>query len=442
MWFSRYNLREKINLNKTKQWTSERGFILATAAAAVGLGNIWRFPYIVGENGGGSFVIAYIVSVILLGIPLMVLEISAGKTEHGSPIKTFRSINKRTSVFGWFVVALTIIIMSYYFAVTSWTLGFAVESYLGISQTFAEFTSNYMPLLYFFIVIGLAGFVVFKGLRAIEFLSKILMPFLFLIVIFLAIHSLTLESAGEALTFLFKPNLSSLSSISVWLLAFGQAFYSLAVGQGYLITYGSFLSDKINLPRAAGFVAFGETIVALLAGVIIFPIVFTFGLNPEQGTQLAFTTLPYVFELIPYGKYLAIMFFTLFFLAAISSCIAGMEVVKTAFKEEFKLSKKKATFYAFLPVLPLGFLSALSFTPVGFSFLGRPFLELLDLFAANQVVVASALIGGVIISWSISKNELVNSFGTKWKKMAKMIINIFRFLPLLAVIILVLALFI
>ncbi len=421
------------------EWSSSKGFVLATAAAAVGLGNIWRFPYIAGENGGGSFVFAYIVSVLLLGIPLMVLEMSAGRMEHGSPVKTFRLLHKRASIFGWFVVSLTAIIMSYYFAVTGWTLGYAVESYFGLTRSFAEFTDSYTSILYFFLVVLISSLVVAKGVKMIEFLSKLLMPFLFLIIIFLAGYSLSLDEASRALVFLFNPDWGSLANVGVWFLAFGQAFYSLAVGQGYLITYGSFLSDDVNLPKSAGFVAIMETLVALLAGVIIFPIVFSFGLNPEQGTQLAFTTLPYIFESIPFGYYLAIMFFTLFFLAAISSCIAGMEVIKTALREEFLFSHKKATFLAFAPVVPLGFLSALSFTPLGFTFLGKPFLEILDLFAANQIVVFSALAGGGIISWTISKKELVDSFGTRWNKFAGVSINVFRFLPILAGIILLLS---
>jgi NSS family neurotransmitter:Na+ symporter len=434
-----FKLGEKILPSKRIQWSSERGFVLATAAAAVGLGNIWRFPYIAGENGGGSFVFAYIAAVLLLGVPLMVLEISAGRTESGSPVKTFRALHKKAGIFGWFVIFLTTVIMSYYLAITGWTLGFAVESFLGKTRSFAEFTNSYMPLFYFFVVVVLSGFVVSKGVKAIELLSKILMPFLALIVIFLAGYSLSLDNAGQALTFLFKPELGALSDIRVWILAFGQAFYSLAVGQGYLITYGSFLPGNINLPRAAGLVALIETSVALLAGIIIFPIVFSFGLNPEQGTQLAFTTLPYIFESIPMGKYLAMMFFTLFFLAAISSCIAGMEVVKTAVREEFDFDHKKATLLAFLPIIPLGFLSALSFTPMGFSFLGRPFLEILDLFAANQIIVASGIIGGAIISWTISKKDLVDSFGTKWKKVAGTSVITFRLLPFLAAIILFLS---
>ena len=434
-----FNFRGRMAAMGRAKWSSQQGFILATAAAAVGLGNIWRFPYIAGENGGGAFVIAYIVSVLLLGIPLMVLELSAGSVEHGSPVKTFRTLNRKAVGFGWFIVALTTIIMSYYLAITGWTLGFAVESYTGNITSFAEFTGSYMSLFYFVIVIAVTGVIVSRGIKAIEILSKILMPLLALIIIFLAGYSLSLDKSGEALNFLFRPEWSGFLDLRMWTLAFGQAFYSLAVGQGYLITYGSFLSKGVNLPRSSAIVASTETLIALLAGVIIFPIVFTFGMDPAQGTQLAFTTLPVIFNSIPYGEVLAILFFTLFFLAAISSCIAGMEVIKTAFKEEFHLSGRKSTLFAFLPVIPLGFLSTLSFTPMGFSMWGRPFLEILDLFAANQIIVASAIIGGGIISWTFTKHDLVESFGTSWKKLAGVSITIIRTLPFVATLILLLS---
>ncbi len=412
-------------------WSSEKAFVLATAAAAVGLGNIWRFPYIAGENGGGAFILAYLLSVLILGVPLMVLEVSAGRAERGSPVRTFRKIYRKAGMFGWFVVFLTLIIMSYYLVITGWTLGFALESYTpGPMSSFAEFTSGYASLWFFLIVVAITGYIVAKGVRAIEMIAKIMMPLLIFIIVVLAVYGLTLEGRGEALSFLFKPDFSEMLSPSLWMLAFGQAFYSLAVGQGYLITYGSFMPKGVNLPRATGTVAGIETLVALIAGLMIFPIVFTFGLNPAEGTELAFTTLPLIFATVPLGSFLAVLFFTLFFFAAISSCIAGMAVVKTAVKEEFDVTHAKATIYSFSALLPLGLLSALSFTPLNLEFMGRPFLEVLDLFAANQVVITSGVLGGAIISWSIPKSHLIEGFGTRWKKLSGWVINFVRLLPI------------
>ncbi len=419
------NLEMKITAKRVSRarWSSEKAFVLATAAAAVGLGNVWRFPYLAGENGGAAFIIAYIVAVLLLGIPLMLLEISSGTIENGGAVRTFRAINRRLAFLGWGVVALTLIIMSYYLVITGWTLGYAVDSLSGNIRSFDVFTGSLEPLLYFFIVVLITGMVVARGVKMIELLSKIMMPLFLLVILVLTGYSLTLDGASQAMSFLFNPDFSSFASPALWVLAFGQAFYSLAVGQGYLITYGSFLPKKVNLPRATGSVALIETGIALVAGLMIFPIVFTYGLDPAEGSDLAFNTLPLAFENIAIGDVLAIGFFWLFFLAAISSCIAGMEVVKTAMREELRLTHGWATLAAFAPVVPLGLLAALSFSSAELVMFGRPFLEVLDLFAANQVVVALGIIGGAAIAWNIPKHQLLNKFSNKHRRLASHMIR-------------------
>lgn len=397
-------------------WSSERAFIFATAAAAVGLGNVWRFPYLAGENGGGAFILAYIFAVLVIGIPLMIVEIGAGKAEQGGAIKTFRKINRRFGgIFGWLVVGITMIIMSYYLVITGWTLGYAIDSLTGSIRTFPEFISDYRTLLFFAGSVLITAFIVAKGVKMIEVLSTIMMPLFLLIILFLTGYSLTLDGAGQAAKFLLSPDFSTLLSPQLWVLAFGQAFYSLAIGQGYLVTYGSFMPEKTNLPRAVSTVAIFETMIAIIAGFMIFPIVFSFGLDPAHGSDLAFTTLPIAFANIPFGGILAALFFWLFFLAAISSCVAGMQVIKTAMREELRLTHNWATIAAFLPILPFGVMAALSFSPANFSFLGRPFLEVLDLFAANQIVIILGLIGGALISWNISVNEITNMFRNRYR---------------------------
>lgn len=422
------------------KWSSERMFVLVTAAAAVGLGNVWRFPYIAGENGGAAFIFAYIIAVLALGIPLMIVEISAGSIEQGGPVRTFRSIWKRAGgMFGWLVVALTMLIMSYYLVVTGWTLGYAFDSLSGQVNPFDDFTASYRPLVYFGIVTVATALVVARGVKTIETLSKFMMPLFLLIILLLAGYSLTLSGTGEALSFLFSPDFSSFLSPQIWALAFGQAFYSLAIGQGYLITYGSFLPDNIDLPRAVGSVALFETSIAIIAGLMIFPLVFTFGLDPAHGADLAFTTLPLAFSSIPFGGLLAVFFFWLFFLAAISSCIAGMQVIKTSMREELRLTHAWATAAAFLPILPLGILAALSFTPAEFTIFERPFLEVLDLFAANQVVIALGLIGGAIISWNVPSSVVINRFSNRFRRYASHTLAATKYLWLIVVAILILS---
>mgnify|MGYP005849993237 CR=1 FL=1 len=421
------------------KWSSERAFVLATAAAAVGLGNLWRFPYMTGENGGASFIIAYIIAVLSLGIPLMIVEISAGRFTQGGPVKTFRALRKHAQWFGWLVILLTMIIMSYYLVITGWTLGYTVDSLTGGIKSFAEFTSGYASLYYFLAVSLITGFAVARGVKMIELLSRIMMPLLVLIILFLTSYSLTLPGTYQALGFLFTPDFSSFLSPTLWALAFGQAFYSLAIGQGYLITYGSFVDDGINLPRATGIIAIFETTVALIAGLMIFPLVFTFGLDPAQGSELAFATLPVAFSNIPLGSVLAIGFFSLFFLAAISSCIAGMEVIKTTMREELRLTQLWATVASFMPILPLGVLAALSFSAAKFTFSGRPFLEILDMFAANQIVIILGLVGGAIIAWNIPLQPIVNSFSNRYRRYASHVVIATKYLWVLVLAILVLS---
>lgn len=410
------------------QWSSEKAFVFAMAAAAVGLGNIWRFPYVAGANGGAAFIIAYLIAIIAIGLPLMLVEISAGRIEKGGVVKTFRTVNKHAAWFGWLVVTLTLVILSYYLVITGWTLGYAVDSLSGSIRPFSQFTDSAEPLLYFGIVTAVTALVAFRGVRLIELTSRMLMPVLLLLILFLTGYSLTLGGASEALSFLFAPDFSAFTSPKLWALAFGQAFYSLAIGQGYLMTYGSYMPKRINIPRATATVAGVETGVALIAGLMIFPIVFTFGLNPAEGTELAFTTLPLAFGNISIGPLLAIVFFWLFFLAAISSCIASMLVIKTAIREELRLTNGWSVIAGFLLLMPLGLLSALSFTPLEFSVMGRPFLEVMDLFTANQVVILSGLIGGAIISWSIPRHRIINLFADKRRAMAAHTIVAARYL--------------
>lgn len=422
------------------KWSSQRAFILSTAAAAVGLGNLWRFPYITGENGGAAFIIAYVLCVILIGLPLMIMEIGTGRHTKGGPIKAFEKIKKKAKPIGIAIVGLTMLIMSYYFVITGWTLNFAVKSFSGSIPSFSSFTSTLQPLLFFGIVVALGAFIVAKGVRVIEKINLVLMPLLFLIVLFLTAYSLTLGGSSEALSFLFEPDFASLLSPSLWLLALGQAFYSLAVGQGYLMTYGSFLKKKFNVAKASGTVAAIETTVAILAGIMVFPLVFTFGLNPGEGTELAFKTLPIAFENLPFGTWVAPIFFSLFFFAALSSCIAGMEVVKTGLREQLKLTHGWATAASFLMLLPLGILSALSFSSAGFEVAGRPFLEVIDLFTANQLVIGLGLLGGAIVGWFVNRKNLVNSFGNKYRGTASRVINVAKYAWAVVLLILMLSL--
>ncbi len=428
-------------MNERMRWSSERAFVFATAAAAVGLGNLWRFPYMAGENGGGAFILAYLIAIIVLGFPIMLMEFGAGRTVQGSPVATFRDKHPRTALFGWIVVLLTGIIMSYYLVITGWTLGYSVDSVLGQLSSFEDFSAQYNSLWYFLIVVVLTTGVLIGGLSGIEQKANYLMPVLIVIIIGLSIYGLTMEGSRDALRFLFSPDFGALTKFEIWFFAIGQAFYSLAIGQGYLITYGSYLPEKVNLPRAAGTVAGVETGIALLAGLMIFPMVFTFGLSPDEGSELAFNTMPVVFNQVQFGGILGAVFFTLFFLAALSSCIAGMKVVVTAIREEFTLTNTKAVIAAMMPVFLLGIPSALSFSPLEIMIGDRPFLEVVDMFAATQVVVTCGVVGAAIISWLIPRDSLLQSIGENRRRMVGWMIFIGRYLPIPVLIISLIRLF-
>ncbi|MFO7909526.1 MAG: sodium-dependent transporter [Halomonas sp.] len=358
------NRQHEVVEKSRKQWSSEPAFIASMAAAAVGLGNLWRFPYIMGENGGGAFVVAYLVALVVVVLPIMILEVAAGRLSKGSTVGTYRQVGGFGAVYGWLVVLVTVAITSYYLVITGWTLGYTLDAMRGQLRVFEDFSGGYNSLWFFIVTTLLAALVLARDVSAIEKLSKILMPALVVIVVFLVYEASQTPGWGEAKDFFFQVDWARLWSAQLWGFAFGQAFYTLAIGQGYLATYGSFIPRKTHLPRACITVAGVETGIALLAGWMIFPFVFSFGMEPDQGSALAFETLPRVFEQLPGGGWLAILFFGLFFAAAFTSSLAGLKVVVAAIAEEFRLSNLAAVGLVTGVMLILGSASALSFTPL------------------------------------------------------------------------------
>lgn len=414
-----------------KQWSSEPAFIASMAAAAVGLGNLWRFPYIMGENGGGAFVVAYLLALVVVVFPIMVLEVAAGRLAQGSTVHTFRQINRFGVIYGWFVVLITMAITSYYLVITGWTLGYTVDSVRGELRIFDEFSSNYNSLWYFIAVAVLAFIVLARDIKAIELLSKILMPVLLIVMLFLLYMASQTPGWGEAKTFFFQVDWGQLSDGTLWAFAFGQAFYTLAIGQGYLITYGSFIPRKTHVPRACVIVAGIETSIALLAGFMIFPFVFSYGLEPGEGSQLAFVTLPRVFEDMSNGAWLAVIFFGLFFAAAFSSCLAGLKVMTAAVAEEFKLSNTAAIGLVTVVMLLLGTASALSFTPLEWRIAGKPVLDAIDQIAGGNVIIFSGVLGAALFCWFIPPPRIRMALGTGNRWWEWRIYLVGRYLPLL-----------
>lgn len=411
------------------QWSSEPAFIFSMAAAAVGLGNLWRFPYMVGEFGGAAFILAYLMALFIICMPMMILEVAAGRLAQGNTVHTYRQVNRFGPWYGWFVVGLTVIITSYYLVITGWTLGYTVDAMRDELRPFAEFSGGYASLWFFLAVLVLAGLFLIRGIGAIEKFSKLLMPVLIAVIIGLVIVASRMEGWEQAKDFLLVADFSAWGDTRLWVMAFGQAFFTLALGQGYLVTYGSYIPRKAHVPRACLVVGVTETCIALLAGWMIFPFVFTYGLDPGEGSQLAFTTLPRVFEHMAWGVPVALAFFALFFLAAFSSSLAGLKVIVSAVAEEFRTTNTRAVLIVAGLMLVLGLPSALSFTPLELTIAGMPVLDWVDQMIGTQVVLFSGIFGAAFFCWFVRPMTLRPALGTTNRWWQWRIYAVGRWLP-------------
>ncbi|TFH21880.1 sodium-dependent transporter [Candidatus Bathyarchaeota archaeon] len=344
-------------------WTSQRAYILASVAGVVGLGNLWRFPYMVGENGGGTFVFAYVICIFALGIPLYVLESGAGKMINKGPVGLFRQVNSRWGQWlGWAIVLLTTAIMSYYLVISGWTLGYAVDAISINIQPFEQFSSGFSSLWFFLATAVFTLVVLLRGLVAIERMGKILLPLLVLVVGGLAIYAQTLPGGEQAREFYFNFDMATFLEPRTWQMGAAQAFYSLAIGQGFLITYGSYSPQKFNIMKSSSSIALTNSIISITAGLMVFPIVYTFGIALDIGSQLSFTAFPSIFGQLSGGWFIGIAFYVLLFIAAFTSCVGGITVVLTTIRDEFNISLRRAALFAVAIVTFLGIPSALSFT--------------------------------------------------------------------------------
>lgn len=349
------------------QWASSLGFILAASGSAVGLGNIWKFPGKVAAYGGGAFVLCYILIVVLVGFPVMLAEISIGRSTQKNVVGAFRKLNRRWTFLGGIGVLTLFVILSYYCIVGGWVLKY-IQVYLAGAQFgagemayenyFVNFISKPVePLLWGALFLAMCVYVVVRGVsKGIEKVSRFLMPCLFLILLAIVIRSVTLPGAGEGLRYLFTVRPGTVNGNTL-VGALGQAFFSLSVGMGIMVTYGSYVPKKENLAKSAAFICAIDTMVAILSGIAIVPVVFvTLGAEGlGQGGGFAFMTLPQVFAQMPGGVVFGCLFFMLLFLAALTSAISVLESCVAFLTEEFHLSRLKATVVL---TIPMAFLSA------------------------------------------------------------------------------------
>lgn len=329
------------------QWGSSFGFIMAAAGSAVGLGNIWRFPYITGENGGGAFVFVYILCVLLIGLPLLLNEIALGRMSGKNPVGAFKVIggNKLWKWIGILCVLVCFCVLSYYAMIAGWTIGYIFTELFNTEISFATFQQSpqyVIPLTLLFMIITVA--VVLGGISGgIEKAAKYLMPILFVIVIFIAIKSMMLPGASKGIDYYLKPDFSKING-KVFLAALGQAFFSMSVGWGLMVTYGSYLPKTTNVVKASGWIAGMDTVVAIFGGLMIFPALFALlpGESPNKGAALVFDVLPRVFDAMPAGNIIGALFFVLLLVAALTSSISMLEVPVSYLIDEKKWSRKKA----------------------------------------------------------------------------------------------------
>ena len=409
-------------MKQRENFGSKLGIIMATAGSALGLGNIYRFPCEAGANGGGAFLIVYLAIALVIGTPLMISEFVIGRRSHSNPIGAFRLLSGKRNVWpvvGYLGVLCAFLILAFYTTVAGWTLGYLGKSVanhfagqdLGqIQAQFTAFTNHpWLPLLCQMLFLAMTAFVVARGVKnGIERWSKILMPMLLVIMVVLCVKSLTLSGAGDGLRFLFRPDFSKIDG-HVLISALGQSFFSLSIGMGALITYGSYIGSKDNMTSSAVSVVLADTLVAVLAGVIIFPAAFTFGIQPEAGASLAFTTLPMIFQQMTGGYIFCLLFFLLLVIATLTSTISLLEVIVAALSEELQISRTKAAIVGALGTAVIGLLATLSFRD-GSSLLvgGKTVFDLLDHLTASYFMPIGGLLIVLFVGWKMKRADVMD----------------------------------
>ncbi|WP_374440565.1 sodium-dependent transporter [Stella sp.] len=395
-----------------ERWAGQAGFLLAAVGAAVGLGNIWRFAYIVGDNGGGAFILAYLAALLVVGLPLLMAELLVGREARDDAASAFRRLRPGAgaAATGWLGVTASVVILSYYAVITGWVARYMAGYLAGgdilagaaPQAEFARFVAGPVePILWqAAVLVGTAGIVSLGVARGIEAASRLLMPVFALIVVALAIYGLSLPGAGVALAFLFTPDWTAMAEPRTWIVAIGQAFFSIGLGMGVLVTYGSYLPRSVSIVRAAGSIIVGDTLIALVAGIMIFSPLFTFGLNPAHGPALAFVVLPEVFSGIAFGGVLGAAFFLLLLLAALTSAVALMEVPVAVLMTRFGRSRREASMLAAIGVFVLGLPSALGYGPLGDALrLPAPVLDLVDHLASEVLLPISGMAIALFVGW-------------------------------------------
>jgi neurotransmitter:Na+ symporter, NSS family len=409
-----------------EHWGTRLGFLMAAAGSAIGLGLLWKLPYVTGKQGGGLFLLLYVVALIVVGVPVYIAELMLGRSAQRAAVGIFAQICPKRPIWriaGWLGVISSFVILSYYSVVAGWGLNYLTMSFAGafkgrgdLEGLFASLSGSptislFWHLVFMLLTIG----VVYGGVRAgIEYWSRIMTGGLLLLLVVLFGYALTLDGFGQAVSFVFTPDWSQITPTTC-LEALGLALMTLSVGQGILLTYGSYAQKRDNLPRMACLVAGMVLVVAVLASLMIFPVVFTFGMQPQQGEGLVFATLPMLFGKLAGGSLLAIAFFVLFVFTALTSAVALLEVVVANCTDLYGWSRKKAVWLLGGAIFVAGIPSAFGDSPLFFgswsTLYGKTFFQTMDHLAAQWLLPVDALLIALFVGWIAPKQLLKDEFG-------------------------------
>ena len=440
---------------KRENFGSKVGAVLAAAGSAVGLGNIWRFPIETGTNGGAAFILVYVACIIVLGLPLMMSEFLIGRTTQSNTARAYQKLAPGTpwKWVGRLGVFTAFFIMCYYGVIAGWTIEYAVlaagnqfadKTPEQFTQIFTDFSSStWTPLICMVVFVLLTHFVIVKGVtKGIERWSKFLMPMLFVIVVVLVVCSVSLPNASAGLEFLLKPDWAKVDG-GVILSAMGQAFFSLSLGMGCLCTYASYFDKNTRLGKTAVQVCTIDTIIALMAGFIIFPAAFSVGINPDSsGPALLFITLPNVFQQAfagaPWIAYVfSLMFYLLVIVAALTSTISLHEVVTSYMSEEFKMSRKKAAIWETAGIIFFGIFCSLSFGPLdGITICGQNIFGMFDWVAAKICLPVGGMFISLFTGWYLDKKlfrDEITNYGSQRAPYVKLLVFILRYVAPVAI---------
>lgn len=444
-------------MKKREHWASSFGFVMAAAGSAIGLGTLWQFPYMTGKNGGGLFVLLFLLFTVFLGFPLFIAELVLGRKGQRGVVGIFAALapkKEQWRAVGWLGAMASFLILAYYCVVAGWGLNYIFMSLCQftdgrspeqISQVFDTlYKAPGINILWQVLFLLMTAGVIYQGVRkGIEYWSRILTSSLLVILVILFIYATTLSGFGEAFRFIFYPDASNLTPSGV-LEALGLAFFTLSLGQGIMLTYGSYMSKEEDIPKTACIVSSMNIIVSVFAAMMIFPIIFTFGFTPEGGFGLVFQTMPILFAKLPGTLVLSTIFFVLLVFTALTSSVALLEVVVANFIDLFQWTRKKAvtsvTIAAFIVGIPCALTGSGLMFPNWEAMYGKTFFQTIVDLVAQWIIPFTGLFVSIFAGWCFKKSEAYAEFcaGTKWKKLFSIWFFFIRWIVPIAILVIIL----